>query len=191
MQGRFPLPWSVDDPAISRCSSAGLNGAEHCRTSRSSRPWGGRTTSSGASAARGGWCAATAAGTNVARREKNTHSNGVLSALHARSGALSGHVHLARLDGTDCQKLSLQQLVGNARAQYHRRPHFREPSEHRVMCDECANRSDPKPPSAPRCLGCARPMKFVRRTRRFGGLHDLYTFHCRGCSEWHTEEARQ
>jgi hypothetical protein len=34
-------------------------------------------------------------------------------------------------------------------------------------------------------------MKFVRRTGRFGGLPDLYTFHCRGCSEWHTEEGRQ
>jgi hypothetical protein len=58
----------------------------------------------------------------------------------------------------------------------------------RVMCDECASRSASKPPRPPRCLGCAQPMKFVRRTLRFGGLPDLYTFECRECGEWHTEE---
>jgi hypothetical protein len=31
-------------------------------------------------------------------------------------------------------------------------------------------------------------MKFVRRTLRFGRLPDLYTFECRECGEWHTEE---
>ena len=41
------------------------------------------------------------------------------------------------------------------------------------MCDECASRSAPKPPRPLRCFGCARPMKFVRRTLRFGGLPDL------------------
>jgi hypothetical protein len=169
------MPWSVDDPAISRRSSAGLNGAEHRRTSRSSRPWGGRTIGSGASAAGAGW---------LARRDSSRPECRAAREEHTQQRRCYQH-------GKDCQKLSLQQLVGNARAQYHRRPHFREPSEHCVMCDECANRSDPKPPSAPRCLGCARPMKFVRRTRRFGGLPDLYTFHCRGCSEWHTEEVRQ
>jgi hypothetical protein len=30
-------------------------------------------------------------------------------------------------------------------------------------------------------------MKFARRTQRFGGLPDLYIFHCRGCGEWHAE----
>jgi hypothetical protein len=97
---------------------------------------------------------------------------------------------IPRSEGTHCQKLSRQPPAVNAPAQYQRRPRFRGMSEHRVMCDECADRSDPTPPGPPRCLGCARPMKFVRRTRRFGGLPDLYTFHCRGCSEWHTEEGR-
>jgi hypothetical protein len=58
----------------------------------------------------------------------------------------------------------------------------------RVMCVECASRSMSKPPRPPRCLRCAQPMKFVRRTLRFGGLPDLYTFECRECGEWHTEE---
>ena len=95
---------------------------------------------------------------------------------HTRDSARPfGHV-TACSERTDCQKLSLQPLMGNAHAQYQRRPHFRGMSEHRVMCDECADRSNPKPPSPPRCLGCAQPMKFVRRTQRFGGLPDLYIF---------------
>jgi hypothetical protein len=53
------------------------------------------------------------------------------------------------------------------------------------MCDECASRSASKLPRPPRC---AQPMKLVRRTMRFGGLRDLYTFECRQCGEWHTEE---
>ena len=133
---------------------------------------------------------------------------GVGSALRASSGAAIGSGAWAaraaacraavgqtpercrcfpRSEGTHCQKLSLQPPAVNAPAQYQWRPHFRGMSEHRVMCDECADRSDPKPPSPPRCLGCAPPMKFVRRTQRFGGLPDLYIFHCRGCGEWHTE----
>jgi hypothetical protein len=133
---------------------------------------------------------------------------GVGSALRASSGAAIGSGAWAaraaacraavgqtpercrcipRSEGTHCQKLSLQPPAVNAPAQYQRRPHFRGMSEHRVMCDECADRSDPKPPSPPRCLGCAQPMKFVRRTQRFGGLPDMYIFHCRGCGEWHTE----
>jgi hypothetical protein len=53
------------------------------------------------------------------------------------------------------------------------------------MYDECANKSAPKPP---RCVACARPMQLVRRTPRFGGLPDLYTFQCEGCGEQHIEE---
>ena len=58
------------------------------------------------------------------------------------------------------------------------------------MCNECASRSAPKPPRPLTCFGCARPMKFVRRTLRFGGLPDLITFECRECGEWHTEEGQ-
>jgi len=32
-------------------------------------------------------------------------------------------------------------------------------------------------------------MQLVRRTPRFGGLSDLYTFECRACGVWHIEEA--
>ena len=45
--------------------------------------------------------------------------------------------------------------------------------------------SAPKPP---RCLSCARPMQLLRRTARFGGLPDLYSFYCLACDEWHVEE---
>jgi hypothetical protein len=47
------------------------------------------------------------------------------------------------------------------------------------------NKSTPKPP---RCLNCARPMQLLRRTSRFGGLPDLYSFYCLACDEWHVEE---
>jgi hypothetical protein len=56
------------------------------------------------------------------------------------------------------------------------------------MWDKCANKFAPKPPRPPRCVGCARPMQLVRRTPRFGGLPDLYTFECRVCGERHIEE---
>jgi hypothetical protein len=55
----------------------------------------------------------------------------------------------------------------------------------RVMHDERANKSVPRPP---RCAVCARPMQLVRRTPRFGGLPDLYTFECEDCGEQHIEE---
>jgi hypothetical protein len=67
-------------------------------------------------------------------------------------------------------------------------PHIRSGlafNEGRVMDDERNNRSAPKPP---RCLGCARPMHLLRRTSRFGGLPDLYSFYCLACDEWHVEE---
>jgi hypothetical protein len=56
------------------------------------------------------------------------------------------------------------------------------------MYYERANNSAPKPPRPPRCFGCGRPMQAVRRTARFGGLPDLYTFECRACGVWHIEE---
>jgi hypothetical protein len=31
-------------------------------------------------------------------------------------------------------------------------------------------------------------MQLVRRTPRFGGLPDLFTFQCEGCGEQHIEE---
>ena len=38
------------------------------------------------------------------------------------------------------------------------------------------------------CLNCARPMQLLRKTSRFGGLPDLYSFYCLACDEWHVEE---
>ena len=42
-------------------------------------------------------------------------------------------------------------------------------------------------PKSPRCLNCARPMELLRRTSRFGGLPDLFSFYCVTCDEWHVE----
>ena len=39
-----------------------------------------------------------------------------------------------------------------------------------------------------RCVKCARPMQLLRKTSRFGGLPDLYSFYCLACDEWHVEE---
>ena len=50
------------------------------------------------------------------------------------------------------------------------------------------NAPDSSGPAAPRCPRCAQPMRLVRRTPRFGGLPDLYTFECRSCEISHTEE---
>jgi hypothetical protein len=55
----------------------------------------------------------------------------------------------------------------------------------RVMDGKYTNKSAPKPP---RCHSCARPMQLLRRTSRFGGLPDLYSFYCVSCDEWHVEE---
>jgi hypothetical protein len=41
----------------------------------------------------------------------------------------------------------------------------------------------------PRCVGCAQPMRLIRKTLRFGRLPDLYTFECQTCGETHIEEA--
>jgi hypothetical protein len=41
----------------------------------------------------------------------------------------------------------------------------------------------------PRCVACARPMRLIRKTLRFAGLPDLYTFECEACHETHIEEA--
>ena len=53
------------------------------------------------------------------------------------------------------------------------------------MYDKYTNKSAPKPR---RCVSCARPMQLLRRTSRFGGLPDLYSFYCLACDEWHVEE---
>ena len=53
------------------------------------------------------------------------------------------------------------------------------------MDGKYANRTAPKPP---RCHSCAKPMQLLRRTSRFGGLPDLYSFYCVACDEWHVEE---
>ena len=41
----------------------------------------------------------------------------------------------------------------------------------------------------PRCVGCAQPMRLIRKTLRFGRLPDLYTFECQACGETQIEEA--
>ena len=53
------------------------------------------------------------------------------------------------------------------------------------MDGKYTNKSAPQPP---RCHSCARPMQLIRRTSRFGGLPDLYSFYCVACDEWHVEE---
>lgn len=50
-------------------------------------------------------------------------------------------------------------------------------------------RSDKMVIIRPRCVGCARPMRLIRKTLRFAGLPDLYTFECEACGETHIEEA--
>jgi hypothetical protein len=50
-------------------------------------------------------------------------------------------------------------------------------------------RSDKMVIKRPRCVACARPMRLVRKTLRFAGLPDLYTFECEACGETHIEEA--
>ena len=47
------------------------------------------------------------------------------------------------------------------------------------------NKAALKPPC---CVNCARPMQLLRRTSRFGGLPDLYSFYCVTCDDWHVEE---
>ena len=46
------------------------------------------------------------------------------------------------------------------------------------MGDEHTNNFTPTPPL---CASCAQRMKLARRTKRFGGLAELYTFECREC----------
>jgi hypothetical protein len=53
------------------------------------------------------------------------------------------------------------------------------------MDDKYTNRSAIK---SSRCVNCARPMQLLRKTSRFGGLPDLYSFYCVACDEWHVEE---
>ena len=48
-----------------------------------------------------------------------------------------------------------------------------------------AERSEPK---LPLCPSCARNMRLIRRTQRFGTLPDICTFECRGCGVSHFEE---
>ena len=48
-----------------------------------------------------------------------------------------------------------------------------------------AERSEPK---LPLCPSCARNMRLIRRTQRFGTLPDVCTFECRGCGVSHFEE---
>ena len=54
-----------------------------------------------------------------------------------------------------------------------------------LMSDESANKSAHTPP---RCPICAQPMRLVRKTLRFHGLPELYTFECRTCDVSLTQE---
>ena len=54
------------------------------------------------------------------------------------------------------------------------------------MSEKFADKTAPRPP---RCAGCAQPMQLLRRTPRFDGLPDLYSFYCCTCDQWHVEEA--
>ena len=51
-----------------------------------------------------------------------------------------------------------------------------------------AKRVDSSAPTPPQCPRCAQRMRLVRRTLRFGGLPDLFTFECQNCGVSHTEE---
>ena len=53
------------------------------------------------------------------------------------------------------------------------------------MSEKFANKTALRPP---RCAGCAQPMQLLRRTPRFDGLPDLYSFYCCTCDQWHVEE---
>jgi hypothetical protein len=53
------------------------------------------------------------------------------------------------------------------------------------MHEKYVNMAAPKPP---RCARCATPMQLLRRTVRFGGLPDVYTFYCCVCDQWRVEE---
>jgi hypothetical protein len=72
---------------------------------------------------------------------------------------------------------------------------IRQPTHHSTCAMRSAmfsamptNAPDSSGPAAPRCPRCAQPMRLVRRTPRFGGLSDLYTFECQSCEASHTEE---
>src|SRR6516162_9944343 len=52
------------------------------------------------------------------------------------------------------------------------------------MLNDSGDKSIPKPP---RCPNCAEPMRLVRKTLRFGGLPELFTFECSTCGMSHTD----
>lgn len=53
------------------------------------------------------------------------------------------------------------------------------------MPNEKTKRLKPPPPD---CPSCAQSMRLARKTRRFNGLADLYTFECKRCDMSHTAE---
>ena len=53
------------------------------------------------------------------------------------------------------------------------------------MRDESTNNSARM---QPRCPSCAQPMRLIRKTLRFNGLPELYTFECRTCEVLLTQE---
>jgi hypothetical protein len=53
------------------------------------------------------------------------------------------------------------------------------------MQEKYASASTRKPPP---CPSCARPMQLLRRTSRFDGLPDVYSYYCCVCDEWRIEE---
>jgi hypothetical protein len=79
-----------------------------------------------------------------------------------------------------CQKLSYWPLGSNAHIPH--RPDTTGLVGDRVMDGKYTNRQ------SPRCSKCATPMQLFRRTERFNGLPDLYSFYCLARDVWHVEE---
>jgi hypothetical protein len=125
-----------------------------------------------------------------ARQNINTHCIGPAVMQSQNRNSLSRH----------CRTLIRQPFLGKgiasiypanalsigsrARSRSHARSERKAKNRVPFMCDECNSSSAATPP---RCAGCAQPMKLVRRTPRFGGLPELYTFECRACGVSHFE----
>ena len=59
----------------------------------------------------------------------------------------------------------------------------------RTELRSCPTKALTKPArTPPRCPSCAQPMRLVRKTLRFHGLPELYTFECRTCDVSFTQE---
>jgi hypothetical protein len=107
------------------------------------------------------------------------------SSISVGSSVRISDIRLCR--GKSCQKLSLRPRGRNVRAPHHQSKLALSLSAE-LVGDRVMNDNQTNNPKAPRCHSCARPMRLLRRTSRFGGLPDLYSFYCVTCDEWHVEE---